>query len=112
MGDDVYYMCLCCWRDGQIEKHHISGRANHSRVIPVCRTCHIVLTKYQRRSGISLVNDRSDNAELFRAIAYGYEAVRNLTLYKMSLNMSRDIMETFPQLGSVQPLYAFGTFDA
>lgn len=110
MGYDVFFLCVLCWNEGRIEKHHVSGRVNHNRVIPVCRNCHLILTRHQHRSGLCLSEDERTDLELMRAIVVGYQGVTNLFSHKASLNLSTDIASVLPVKQS-KMLYAFGISD-
>lgn len=110
-GYDVFWICCICWNDGRLEKHHISGRVNHTRVIPICSTCHRILTRYQFRAGIKLEYPDGTDIQKLHSIVFGYQAVLNLFTYKSGLNMSQDIRSISPELKPPNPLYAFGTSD-
>lgn len=41
--------CAICGKQGPIERHHVAGRKHWPVTIPVCLSCHAILSHYQRQ---------------------------------------------------------------
>lgn len=81
-------VCLACGIGGDGELHHVAGERNHATLtIPVCLTCHGILSRWQQSAGIYLEQGPRHPVDVARAAVVGFtHAVELFVLYQPGMS--------------------------
>lgn len=101
-------MCVICWAQEPVEQHHVAGRANHSRMVPLCRLCHKLVTNEQHRQGIDLSDAWRPYQEKCRAIIVGHLLMWRHQLSKWESNFAVDLRDTDDTIKPPKPMWGIG----
>lgn len=97
--------CVICWDGCDVEEHHIAGRSNHDRTVPLCKSCHKLMTIHQRQQGIDLTGNWRPYQEKVRAVILGHMMIWRHMMESWMNNFSYDLRESDATIQPPQPTY-------